>query len=203
MTTTATTSHQQATTQELRHIYRDLHKKEGREKANQETLDSFLVQFMQLLDDDTNIESVLPRISNRIAAAINENLSIRDSLLATSLDGTVEHESLIDFASRPHEQKNVSKLYHILERAYNNPAAPEALNRSGNAARYFEIISNRQENDDDTVQPLACAAYLSWLDADNRHAQDLAERCLAIEPDVTLASITLSAIKQCIRAPRA
>lgn len=136
---------------------------------------------------------------NALAVGMAETLSIRDALIVSLVAGgeAMGTTAMIEFASRPHDPKNVNLMCRLLAGAFEDEHALPDMARSRLGIHALEpMLRLRPERF--RVQPAAVIAYVSWWAADARSAS-YALQALAIDGNCTLAAIVLSALEHGIR----
>ena len=138
-----------------------------------------------------------------LAVGMAESLAIRDALIVSLVTqrGVCDEKRMISFAARPHDPRNVSGMYRMLQRAFDDADAALDHDRCRTGLAMMKVIYSSVPVFLQT-QPLALMGYIHWWMGDD---EGLPYALDALQRDVkcTLASIVRSAYEHDIRPANA
>ncbi len=122
-----------------------------------------------------------------LAETINHSYAMRDAVLLSTVDDTLDRDTFALIVKDPHGTKD--EMDSRLTRAYHHPGSIPRIRVQRIADGLAEEGTRRH-----LAHPLASAAYLHWVLGDYQIAVDLANAALSVDANTSLASLVISAI---------
>ncbi|KFI89928.1 hypothetical protein BISA_2357 [Bifidobacterium saguini DSM 23967] len=188
---TVATAPAKQTSATIRTRFHKLIMSKGRAKAIELMAADAMGAWMYALDYDKPLE---PEHQLMLTTLMNEQLSVRDAMIAVTLDPDLLGGEVMQLASHPHQPDNRKRITEILTAAFMDAAFRPDTDRLTNAAAIMLQAANDADGKT-SCQPLATAAYCAWLAGDMKAATLLAATALGIDEETNLACIVLYAIE--------
>ncbi|KFI96874.1 MULTISPECIES: hypothetical protein [Bifidobacterium] len=131
----------------------------------------------------------------RLATAIRMQLAVRDALIATVIDDTLNVDDMLAYATDPRSERAREGMTALLTRAFKDPDARIDNARLECALKTLDTMAGWPRMY--AVQPHAAIAYLAWLAGrDTAEPVRHAMTALLIDQDCTLAAIVMSVVSR-------
>jgi hypothetical protein len=181
-------------------LFEELRHENGVEQGDARYIDGMLEQWHSYIDkpntfDDATRQSMF----DRMAVGIHETLSIRDMLIVDALKPDMRR--IEGFAISPHDPRNVRRMYRTLGEIFNSADGGYDIQHLIHVAGCLQRMAASQQGEY-RAQPYAMAAYIEWFANRPTTATRLARKALAIDGELTLAVIILSAINNNVKPKR-
>lgn len=161
--------------------YKEDTKRLGTGAATEQWCKTLFDAWMYSLDSETDRTS--DETKRRLTALMRGNLNVRDALVASIIDPTLDVDAMLAIAVRPDDKSAKNYLSTLFSTTLDDAAIDMLSAMAETASKRF------------AAQPLAVIAYVSWL-AGARNAAILALRALVYDEDCTLASIVFWGVQR-------
>lgn len=181
--------------------YKEDTKRLGTGAATEQWCKTLFDAWMYSLDSETDRTS--DETKRRLTALMRVNLHVRDALVASIIDPTLDAGIMLAIAVRPDDKSAKNHLSTLLSTTLDNATNGKAPWLNGRFDTALDMLSDMAAAPEQFgAQPLAVIAYVSWL-AGASNAAIIALRALTCDEDCTLAAIVLSGIQEkCIPTRR-
>ena len=130
----------------------------------------------------------------RLAVGMRQNVAIRDALIVSTVGiEPLDYATLIRFAAEPSLPTHASTMAELLSEAFDSPRAVPHIGRFRASAamlnRMVDLVPPSYR-----VQIVAILSYILWW-ADDPRTDIIAQIALRLDPDCTLASIVIDALR--------
>jgi hypothetical protein len=181
-------------------LFEDLRRENGVEQGDAQYIDGMLEQWHAYIQHpDTFDDATRQDMFDRMAVGMHETLSIRDMLIVDALKPDMRR--IEGFAISPHDPRNVRRMYRTLGEIFNATDGRYDIRHLIHVAGCLQRMAASQQGEYQ-AQPYAMAAYLEWFANRPTQATRLAHKALAIDEELTLAAIILSAINNNVKPKR-
>lgn len=182
--------------------YKEDTKRLGTGAATEQWCKTLFDAWMYSLDSETDRTS--DETKRRLTALMRGNLNVRDALVASIIDPTLDVDAMLAIAVRPDDKSAKNYLSTLLSTTLDDATNGKAPWCDGRFDAAIDMLSAMAETASKrfAAQPLAVIAYVSWL-AGASNAAIIALQALTCDEDCTLAAIVLSGIQEkCIPTRR-
>lgn len=175
--------------------YKEDAKRLGTGAATEQWCKTLFDAWMYSLDSETDKTS--DETKRRLTALMRADLHVRDALVASIIDPTLDVDAMLAIAVRPDDKSAKNYLSTLLSTTLDNATNGKAPWCNGRFDAAIDMLSAMAETASKrfAAQPLAVIAYVSWL-AGARNAAILALQALVYDKDCTLASIVFWGVQR-------